>query len=149
MTRKLTTLKHIQDVDCDCSRWKTCATLLERGQIADFKLHGIRAWSDFPPDRFVWITDGGRFLAIGEMPSHGFLRGQYKLKKGERLVRIDLKFWGAGCLLKLEAENYLRKLDVQLAKKKPIAKKKAKRKTAKPSTDKQARKRRAAFKAAA
>jgi len=82
--------------------WKSCAVLLERAQITDFQACGIRSWDDYPSNRYGWVTDGARFLGVG-------VHADAKLRKGESIARIDLRFVGGGYYLKWLVESYVKK----------------------------------------
>lgn len=91
----LTTAHHLGGDDR--SGWADTAALLKRAQLKDKVRHGLWLWDKYPSNRFGWVTTRGRFLGVG-------FHAKSALRKGERIMRIEVPFKGSGQDLWNEAE---------------------------------------------
>ena len=84
--------------------WANASKELRGLQTADFQQHQVRSWDDFPMNRYGWVADSGRVLGVGH---HAKSMG----RKGERIARITLPFYGSGRDLKAEVDSQIAKID--------------------------------------
>ena len=97
--RKLTQFVHCEGTTT--SGWKTCAEALKRCQVHDYRQFGKRSWADYPSDRWGWVTDTGRLIGVGTMPTKNVLF------RNEILIAVPIPFTGSGASLRCHAEWFV------------------------------------------
>jgi hypothetical protein len=102
LVRRFTKFFHCEGTSV--SGWTSCSVALRRCQITDRKQYAGR-WVDYPPDRMGWITDTGRCIGVGYMPSTNVIT------KDELLIPVHLPFEGSGRDLRKHAEKFVRKMN--------------------------------------
>jgi len=106
IVRKVTQFFHCMGTTC--SGWATCAAALRRCQVHDKKQFGTKSWNDYPSDRWGWITDTGRCVGVGCMPTKNLIGSN------ELLISVPLPFEGSGRDLRRHTEKFVKKMNKAL-----------------------------------